>query len=208
MRAYLDDVPLELGGQTLTDAVVAGKRAADEQGRMIIEVWADGEPAPEADLSEPPDFVPYASEVRFVSVEPAGLVRAAMEEAAVNLEQIRQPQKDAAAALARGETAAAMGHVSVALQAWESVRRAVQDGSSALGVSPAGLLSSPDAEEVCATAIDDLLSALQEVQRAIKAQDVATLADTLEYDLDDLAETWSGLLTEMAGGLASARVEE
>jgi len=53
MRAYLDDQPLELDGESLTAAVVAGKRAADARGRLIIEVWADGEKAPAGGPADP-----------------------------------------------------------------------------------------------------------------------------------------------------------
>jgi len=208
MRAYLDDEPLELEGETLTAAVVAGKRAADARGRMIIEVWADGEPAPSADLESPPDAEPYAGEVRFVSVEPAGLVAAAMDEAAENLERVREPQREAAAALSRGETSSGMQDVGVCLQAWESVRKAVQDGCSVLGRSPAELMPTAASAEACATAIEDLLTTLREVQRSVKEQDVASLADAMAYDLDELAETWAGLLGEMSAGVRTVKAGE
>jgi len=208
MRVYLDDEPLELEGETLTAAVVAGKRAADARGRMIIEVWADGEPASSADLESPPDLEPYAGEVRFVSVEPAGLVAAAMDEAAENLERVREPQREAAAALSRGEASSAMQDVGVCLQAWESVRKAVQDGCSVLGRSPAELMPTEASAEACATAIEDLLTTLREVQRSVKEQDVASLADAMAYDLDELAETWSGLLGEMSAGVRAVKTGE
>ncbi len=200
MRAYLDDEPIALDGGTLSAAVVAGKRAAEAKGRMIVEVWADGAPAPPADLDDPPENDPYADEVRFVSADPGGLVAYALEEAADNLTGVRPSQVNAAACLARGETSEAMGDVADALRAWESVRRAVQDGCAALGVAPAELLERDNAEQECAVAIEGLLDALREVQRAVNEQDVASLADVLEYDLEELAEAWGGLLAEMAAG--------
>jgi hypothetical protein len=207
MRAYLDDQPLELEETTLTAAVVAGKREADAKGRMIIEVWADGEKAPAEDLASPPERAPYAEEVRFVSVEPRALVAEALAEAAENLEAVREPQREAAAALARGETAEAMGLVGSCLKAWESARKSIQEGAGVLGVTPARLAGPGASEERCAAAIDDLLSALREVQRSIRDQDVASLGDVLEYDLDELAETWIELLVEMAEHVRTQVVE-
>ncbi len=207
MRAYLDDQPLELEETTLTAAVVAGKREADAKGRMIIEVWADGEKAPPSDLANPPGRAPYASEVRFVSVEPRALVAEALAEAAENLEAVRGPQREAAAALARGERGEAMGRVGSCLKAWESARKAIQEGAAVLGVTPAQLAGPGASEERCAAAIDDLLSALKEVQRSIQDEDVASLGDVLEYDLDELAETWIELLVEMAEHVRSRVME-
>ncbi len=198
MRAYLDDEPLELEGQTLGAAVLAGRQAAESRGRMIIEVWADGAPAPPADLEELPDADPYAGEVRFVSAVPGALVAHALEEAADNLAGVRAAQTDAAAQLSRGETREAMTNVGEALRAWEIVRRAVQEGCAVLGVAPAELLSDEESRDACTRAIESLLEALREVQRAVGDQDVASLADTLAYDLDELAETWTGLLSDMA----------
>lgn len=198
MRAYLDDEPLELEGETLGAAVLAGRQAAESRGRMIIEVWADGSPAPPADLEELPTADPYASEVRFVSAVPGALVAHALEEAAENLAGVRDAQTDAAAQLSRGETREAMTNVGEALRAWETVRRAVQEGCAVLGVAPADLLSDEESRDACTKAIEALLEALREVQRAVTDQDVAGLADTLEYDLDELADTWTGLLGDMA----------
>ena len=201
MRAYLDDQPLELsgkpGGQTLAAAMEAGKLAADAAGRMIIEVWADGAAAPGEHLEDPPADDPYAGELRFISVVPAELVSSAMIEAAENLVRVREPQQAAAGALARGETGEAMKSVAVCLQAWESARKAMQDGCAVLGVTPTELVSEADAPRV-ARAIDDLLSALRDVQTAVQNQDVATLADVLAYDLDELSDTWEQLLRSMA----------
>lgn len=208
MRAYLDDRPLELDGQSLTAAVVAGKRAADERGRLIIEVWADGEPAPASDLSEPPATEPYAGEVRFVSVEPREVVASALEEAAQNLTLAAEPQSRAAEALARGEMGEAMQDVGLCLQAWESARKAVHDGSAVLGVAPAALTGDPASGAACAKAIDDLLRALREVQRAMTEKDIASLSDALAYDLGELGETWVGLLQEMASSVRSKAVAE
>lgn len=195
MRAYLDDEPLELDGQTLGAAVLAGRKAAEEKGRMIVEVWADGSPAPAADLEEMPEVEPYADEVRFVSASPGALVAHAFEEAAENLDGAREAQVEAAAQLARGETADAMNNVATSLRIWESVRSAIQQGCSVLGVSPGELAGDDEATQ---GAINGLLEALREVQRAMADQDIAGLADTLEYDLDELAETWKELLGTMA----------
>jgi hypothetical protein len=201
MRAFLDDKPLEIEAETLTAAVLAGKREADAKGRMIIEVWADGEKAPAEDLADPPAREPYAEEIRFVSVAPRSLVAEALAEAAENLERVREPQREAAAALARGETSDAMGLVGTSLNAWQSARKAVQEGGEVLGVTPAQLAGPGEAEERCAAAIDDLLAALREVQRSIRDQDVASLADVLEYDLDELAGVWVDLLAEMSASV-------
>src|SRR5690606_18276393 len=75
MKVFLDGEELAVDGGGLGTALAAGTTASEERGRIIVEVWVDGDPAPEADLSDPPDRSPYASEIRLVSAEPKALVR-------------------------------------------------------------------------------------------------------------------------------------
>lgn len=197
MKVYLDDEPLAGAGESLTAALEAGREAAGSGGRVIVEVWADGAPAPEDDLANPPAREPYAVELKLVSAEPASVVADAFSLAAEALDEARRLQQAAAESLQTGETSEAMQSLRGALEVWEQVRRSVTDGCALLGVGP-GEACDAAGSGADGAGLEELVAALMgrllDIKRAVASEDWSGLADVLAYDLDDEAVRWSAML--------------
>jgi len=205
MQVFVDDMPVEVSEPTLAAALAAGVEQTRPDGRVIVEVWADGSLVSDEDLNRPPERAPFADEVRLVSAEPKALVKTVLFEVRDRLEEAQTTQRRAARMLQTGDVASAMDELSTVLAAWENVRRAVQDGCALLDVpiepQEGGASTGTPGEDAGVTAglIDDLSTNLEEVKRALAEEDWSALADVLAYDMDEQAEDWRQALTRLAG---------
>jgi hypothetical protein len=200
VQAYLDDRPLAVAGETLADALRAGRALAVSAGRVIVEVQADGATVPGAHLSHPPADDPYASVLRLRTAVPSTLVRETLLEAAEVLPLVRSLQTSAAEQIQSGRTADAMTKLSEALRLWGDVRQVVHDGCALLGV-PAMEGWGDDA--LTDRMASDLIARLTDLKRAVARQDWASLADLLAYELEEQALRWELAIRKMAGRLAA-----
>jgi len=200
MRVFLDDCPIETESGALGPALRAAAEAAEEGGRIIIEVRADGRVVEDSELADPPRSDPFAGELRMRSVEPLGFLRESLEDAADALLDAREAQRKAADMLQSGDVPAAMGALGEALEVWRGVRQVADDGSRLLGVD----LATPIAEAERKASSDEtgssvrLAGLLSDLKRALSEEDHVTAADLLAFDLDDRAEVWARSLREIA----------
>jgi hypothetical protein len=199
MKVFLDDQEVHAGDESLAGALDACRKEAESLGRLIIEVWADGERTSDGDLENPPPFTPYADEIRMVSVEPAALVGETLLELADAMPGLIEQQQSIAEALQIGETSEAMASLSDALNLWDGVRRAVVEGASLVCGDPTELLAS-DARESFASSTESLASALTALRDMIRMEDLSGAADILEGELVDEANAWRGILGALADG--------
>jgi len=135
VRVYLDDSPVESSAPTLASALAAGVQAAGPNGRVIVEVWADGQRVPDEQLADPPETSPYAEEIRFVSAQAGSLVKTVLMDVAEGLKDAQSRQRRSAELLQSGQTQPALEELSQALAMWDNARRAVQEGCSLMGLS-------------------------------------------------------------------------
>jgi len=200
MRVFLDDTEITPPEPTLAACLAAGAEAGERAGRVVVEVWVDGAPAPEADLEHPPGRSPYADEVRLVTAEPCALVRTVMLDVAETLGDTIETQARAADAIQIGRTAEGLQGLGEALRAWDAARRAVDEGC-ALIRSRGG----PDpAPAVDPALVERLGAALASVKEALAREDWALLADLLAYDLKEQAEAWRRELARLADAVQPA----
>ena len=202
MKIFVDETEAAAGGATLGAALEAARRVADERGRIIVEVWADGERIPDDDLAEPPAFEPYADEIRMVTAAPEALVVSTLLDAADALEEIKATQARAARAMQTGETTEAMQAFGDALGVWEAVRRSVGEGCALLGRSPAELLGE-NGRQSLTEASQALAADLTGLRDAAQQEDWSSAADILEIDLAERADTWQDILRRLASALRS-----
>jgi len=201
MKVFLDGDELTIETETLKTALAAGMAACEAKGRIIVEVWANDDLAPDGDLSMPPERAPYADEVRFVSAEPRALVRTVLLDVSDALSLTRQTQRQAADHLQVGETGAALNELGEALQTWETVRRAVEEGCALLKIS------GDDASQnnmLNGSLISELVEKLTALKEALANEDWPLLADMLAYDLDEHLERWQDELHRLSDVIAAA----
>lgn len=200
MKVFLDEAELEVADPTLASAIAAGTAASEERGRIIVEVWADGSPAPDEHLTAPPSTAPYAKEVRFVSAEPKSLVRMVLLDVSDALASTRDAQRKAADLLQTGETGAALQSLGESLQTWETVRRAVDEGCALLDIPTEG----DGTSGLDGALVNDLADKLSALRDALGREDWSLLGDLLAYDLDEHVDRWQTELRRLAEGIASA----
>lgn len=195
---FLDNRPLEAEDTTLSAALDAARANAERGGRIIVEVLADGAPAPDADLRDPAAVArrPYAGELRFVSESPRALVGDALLNAADAVTAIRGKQNEAANLLHRGEPENAVAILGEAVNLWQMVRRALDESGRLLGAS---MLASPELSGLA----DELSRRLNAVRDALTVQDWSALGDELDEEMDAHAARWADALGALAGRITS-----
>ena len=194
MRIYLDNELIDESGTTLAKALAgAAERAGD---RLLIGVAADGHPVPDAQLADPPVTEPFAQELHITSADPVSIVRVTLLEAADQLETNKDRQGAVAQQIQLGEMARAMPELASVLDVWQQVEQCITLSRQVGGVE-LGYVNGEKAFEDLAA---DLGSRLNEIKQALKARDLATLADLLAYDMDEQAKAWTGLLRDLAAG--------
>lgn len=202
MKVFLDGEELAVKGASLGTALAAGTAASEEKGRIIVEVWADGDPAPESDLSSPPEREPYASELRFVTAEPKSLVRTVLLDVSDALSATRDTQRQAADHLQVGETGQALVELGDAVRTWETVRRAVEEGCALVNI-PTATGSTIAGGGINSALVEDLASNLTSIKKALADQDWPALADLLSFELDEQIDRWQEELNRLADAIKS-----
>ena len=198
MRTFLDDHPLKPEPATPADALRAGSNAAQRKGRIIVEIIADGQPLAPEELGAPA-HAPVA-ELRLVSAEPRAIVHDALGEARAILADLHAAQTHAGDAFLMGEFETGTANLREIIGAWQRVRSALEQSAALLAVPVDTLqLDAGDGPRPMRNEIETLAAALGQLKEAISRQDVAALADLLEYDLGALARRWDRMLGAFLG---------
>jgi len=189
MQVFIDDTRLD----DAPDAPAAIELARDHvQGtdRLIIEVAADGKPAPDT-LFDGSDDGAGLAELRFTTAATGAFLAESVHAAKDSLHALRERQKTAAEQIRAGEMTEALGTLGEVLEGWGALRDVVDQVAQLAGIDLASL-ATPSGTG--ADHIGDLSKALIEVRDTVESKDWASLGDTLAYDLDELIDRWSALL--------------
>ncbi len=195
MRVLLDDQCVCEHADSLTEALRAASERAEELGRLILEVRADGEHLPSKSLEVPDEHADPIAELAVVSAEPAAFGLNMLDEAAVAIAEALKLQVSAADLMEKGDAQKCFEQLSAALTVWDMVQQAIAQTRQFAPPPTSGL--DQRVEEQITGLRDQLLS----VRTTIEAQDWATLSDTLRYDLAELGQDWIQLLREWAHDL-------
>lgn len=202
MRVFVDERAVTPDRPTLAAAFEAGRRDAAARQRVIVEAKLNGLAMSDAQLDAPSDEpLDSTSDVRFVTAEPRALVRASMLDASDALEELERVLPGIAADLQSGRVGQGLEKLGGALGVWDAVRRVTEEGPSLLGVRTADVRiahGSAQGPRALTEHVRELHTQLEEVKRALQAQDWSALADVLEGDLADGAVRWRGILREFA----------
>jgi hypothetical protein len=191
MRAFLDDAPLSTEHPTLAAALRAGAARACQSGRIVVEVYIDGQMATEAAIDQPSNE-PTTSEVRLISVDPRELVHQTLLDCIEALDAANAEQLRCAALVQAGKIEEALEPLSQAIGTWQAVRDAVERSTSlVLGREPGDI-------QDLRPLLDDLSVQLEAIRSALAREDWSALADTLAYDMPEQVDAWSAALTGLA----------
>lgn len=199
MQVLLDGEQIVVDRATIAAALEAGKQAAERRHRVVVEAKVDGRTMSEQELATPTDTPTPGALVEFVSAEPHSLVRVTLLELIPMLTEAASRQDQAASLITTGKLKEGLEKLGTAFEVWNAVQRAVGDGLQLLGLEVGEVEVLIDGESTAvASYIERLAAGLNEVKRALSAQDLSGLADVLQYDLKDEAVRWQGLLTALA----------
>lgn len=202
MQVLLDGRPIEASGNTLADALEAGRSASAALRRVIIEVIADGQPVPDARLTHPPKDDPFAETIEMRTASPVDLVRTTLHESADALEEAKKQQVVASDLILEAKTSEAMEKLGEALRLWTAIQRAVTD-SCALFSSPELAETIGSEPSVDPELISELASNLGLVHNALERRDWSELSDLLAFELEELTQKWSKAIRDLADGLTA-----
>ncbi len=195
MRVMLDGHCLDEQSDTLRDALALASGRAEQLGRLILEVHADGQPLEPEALGTPEAHAGPIDELSLVSAEPNAFGLNILHESAAAIDQALGMQTQAADLMEQGDSAQAFKSLSGALAMWDMVQQAV--GQTQGFAPPADAQTAAEVDGHIAKLRDEL----QAVRKAIESQDWSTLGDTLRFDLAELGQSWSALLRTWADGL-------
>lgn len=194
MKATLDGQSLTIDRPSLAAALEAGATSAREQGRIIVEVFLDGQPVQGQALGEPSDEALDAGHIEMTSTDPTSLVRVTLFDAADAMESAKDEHAACAEMIHRGDIGAAMGSLGQLLSTWQAVREAIAHGGAAIGQP----LSDYAGEGKLDERTEALSQQLDDLKRAVGDDDLSTVADLLEDDLRAEAGLWADTLRHIA----------
>ena len=194
MRVWIDETELQ-GCAGIEDALEKARVHSEEHGRLIVDIDADGQPIDDALLDAPPADAAGISELRMRTTDPIAFLTETLASARESLVLVREDQGQAADHLRTGQMEPAVESLMAVLTGWHAVRDVV-DQTAALAEIDLGSFeykgSSADAN------ITKLSETLSEIKDSLTRQDWSSLGDAIEYDLDEQAQEWDGMLDAMA----------
>ena len=180
MRVLLDDQTCSTEVTTIGEAVAVAADAAEQAGRLVVEVRVDGTPLSEEQLQEQGRLEASAQEVQLLTTTMNALLGETFAHAAEALVEADAIQQQAAEEMQAGNSPDGMQRLLEALEIWGGIRDAVVKGLALADISPEQI-------EVDEVALPDAIGGLQvrlgALKAAMVAEDVAATCDCLLYEI-------------------------
>lgn len=187
-------LPLAPAENTITAALRIGVDTAASRSRMIIEVIVDGRPLDKAKMDSD-----VAAKVELRTAHPGELVRDTLLQAAESLDTVRAQQQACGEAFAKGDEPTAIDYLRVALEGWQMIRDVIEQTRQLVGDKWTDVVvSGIHGEATLDHAVGQLAIALKAIKATSETQDWSALADIIMYDMDVLADIFTGLLKALA----------
>lgn len=194
MRVYIDNTELE-ANNSIADALDAAREHAENDGRLIIDILADGQTIDDAMLDNPPSDSGGISELRLTTTDPVAFLMETFASARESLALVREDQSTAADHLRKGDLEPAVEALNGVLTGWQAVGDVVAQSAELADID----LNTFEFDGLHAKdVIEKLGDTLFEIRTNLTHQDWSSLGDAIEYDLDDLAKQWDALLGALA----------
>lgn len=193
MQLWIDDTQLE-NAQSIESAFELARKHAEESGRLIIDIQADGHPIDDSLLDEPPTDTAGILELKLTTTDIVAFLVETIHSAKEALALTRQDQNSAADQIRSGDLEPAIVSLKAVLEGWHAVRDVVEQTAALGDIEIQTLVVADSTGAAC---IDSLSKALQEIRTQLEKQDWSSLGDALDCDLDEEATRWNALLDAM-----------
>lgn len=200
MNIWIDDTQLE-AAPDLDTALEQARLHAESQGRLIVDILVDGQPATDALFDEDASDLPPISELRFTTANTAALVNDTIDTAIESIDLLKADQQAGAQQIREGDMDNAMQSLRAIMEGWQAMRDIVDQITQITNLDINTLtVNQQPAIEI----INKLSKSLEDVRETLKNEDWSLLGDTIEYDLNELADEWSTLLSAMKSSTTPA----
>lgn len=184
---YLDDQPVELGGEDLGAVVAAARVRLEPLGRLLVEVQWDGCTLGPDEISARRGESVAEAQVRLYSADPGELVCQALEQIRCELGHAGELQAEAAEMLQQDRQKEAMRSLGESLQSWQKVQQALIACADLLGLKLEEVrVDGLPLEE----AAESLIERLKGLRDLIVNRDTVGLADALAYEWPAITQQW------------------
>jgi len=195
IEVYLDDrafAAAEGASRTLGNLIDEARATLTGNDRVIVGVVCDGIDVTGQDLdAKMAESLDQFQRVDLQSGEPGRLVRDALEQARELLAGTEQRRQQAVDALTRGDQSEATTTLRDCFRDWLQVHTGIAQSLAFLELDPATFTVAGKPLE---PALAGVTERLQQVREAIVTGDDVLLADTLQYEFDQITGTWKATI--------------
>ena len=124
MKLWIDDTQID-ATDNLEAAFEIARKHAEDAGRLIIDIQADGQPIDDALIDEPPTDAGGISELRLTTTDFGSFLIETISSAKEALDLTREDQIEAADQIRTGEFDPAIESLKAVLEGWHAVRDVV-----------------------------------------------------------------------------------
>jgi hypothetical protein len=200
MNIWIDDTQIEQTDD-LDTALESARVHAESQGRLIVDILVNGQPATDAFFEENMESLPPITDLHFTTADTATLVSDTIETAIESIELLKADQQAGAVQLREGDMENSMQTLRAIMEGWQAMRDIVDQITQITDLDINTLtIDQQPATEI----INKLSKSLEDVRETLKNEDWSLLGDVIEYDLNELADQWSTLLSTMKSEAAPA----
>lgn len=194
MTVKIDDIPIDLPGETLGEVLVAAKQRLDPSGRLIVEIHFDGQQLIGDAIEQQQHQQIAEHDLALITAETRVLVIELLRQVRGRLDEALQQQEKAADLLQRDEEVDALKHIAEAMSIWQQTEQAVRQCAMLMEIELSEL-GSEDAsfEELCG----GLITQLESLRDQLQARDSVAVADTLAYEWPETTQKWKGLVERL-----------
>lgn len=200
MRLIMDGTTISDAAEGVAQALETARAQAEQLGRLVIEVRADGEPADDL-LGAPPEGTAGVGEISVTTADRSAFLRETLAEARDALARTREDQQRAAELVDSGEVAQAIGALRGIVEGWQMVRSVVDQTAALAGVALDGVRVGDETGDAVIRSLAQDLVALRD---AVGREDWSALSDALACDLDARAGQWIDLMGELTSRAVGA----
>ncbi len=200
MNIWIDDTQIEQTDD-LDTALETARLHAESQGRLIVDILVNGQPATDAFFEESMESLPPITDLHFTTADTATLVSETIETAIESITLLKADQQAGAQQLREDDMENAMQTLRAIMEGWQAMRDIVDQITQITDLD----INTLTVDQQPATQIVEKLSkSLGDVRETLKNEDWSLLGDVIEYDLNELADQWSSLLSAMKSQAAPA----
>lgn len=200
MHIYVDDNPFaisDLSGKTVRDVAQEIRESLAPQQRMLVAIFLNGQtqPVPPGQIEPTLDSpVSQYERIDFQSAVPQTLAREVLKQARALVAEATPVCQQAGELLASNQTARAMELLGNCFVVWNQVQESMSRSVQLLGLDLSKIeVKGRPADEV----LQQFADQLRQVKEALENRDYVQLSDILQYELQEVAPRWQGLLDQL-----------